>query len=84
MIYFIRTSSGLIKIGTTENLIQRMNEVKAKLGKDLVLLATIPGGRLEGRAPRCLCLIHLINAFALNPKLFAFSPKGSHHAQTPQ
>ncbi len=47
MIYFIRTSSGLIKIGTTRNIRNRMIYLQKELKQDLALLATMPGGRTK-------------------------------------
>ncbi len=44
MIYFIQTSVDRIKIGTTENLTQRLGQLK-NIGDRLILLATIPGNR---------------------------------------
>ena len=47
MIYFARTPSGPIKIGTSEDVLTRLGQLRYEHGGDLALLAVTPGGRKE-------------------------------------
>lgn len=51
MIYFAQpVDGGPVKIGTTENLPQRLAGLESTYGKPMALLGTMPGGRDEERA----------------------------------
>jgi hypothetical protein len=45
LIYFAQTPTGSIKIGCTENLDVRLDQLRAHYGAELALLATMPGDR---------------------------------------
>lgn len=51
MIYFVRgTRSGMVKIGSTENLKARMRSLRTASPEPLEVLAVVPGGLSEERA----------------------------------